>query len=71
VKKLAALAPRVKLVLGAHNVPIAPPTVLGELATAFAKVQAGQVQPQPTGPGKVTYQVGKISFLMKPKPDGH
>lgn len=65
VQRLAALQPQVKFVLGAHNVPLAPPSVLGELASAFAKVQSGQVQPKDAGPGKVKYQVGDISFLMR------
>jgi glyoxylase-like metal-dependent hydrolase (beta-lactamase superfamily II) len=43
VRRLAALQPQVRLVLGAHNVPVAPPEVLGELAAAFENVQAGQV----------------------------
>jgi hypothetical protein len=36
---------------------------------AFEKVQAGQVQPKPAGVGKVIYQVGNISFLMRPPAD--
>jgi glyoxylase-like metal-dependent hydrolase (beta-lactamase superfamily II) len=71
VRRLAALSPQVKLVLGAHNVPVAPPTVLADLAAAFAKVQAGQVQPEPAGPGRVNYQVGKISFLMRAEAEAH
>lgn len=67
VRKLAALEPQVKLVFGAHNVPGSPPSVLGELASAFARVQAGQVKPRPVGPGKVIYRVGDISFLMRPQ----
>ena len=66
VRKVAALQGQVKLVLGAHNVPTAPPTVLGRLADAFAEVQAGKVRPKPAGKGKVIYQVGDISFLMRP-----
>jgi glyoxylase-like metal-dependent hydrolase (beta-lactamase superfamily II) len=69
VRRIAALQPEVKLVLGAHNVPIAPPSVLEDLADAFEKVQAGQVQPKPAGVGKVIYQVGNISFLMRPPAD--
>lgn len=65
VRRLAALEPQVKLVLGAHNVPVAPPSALGELAAAFEKVQRHEVQPKPAGPGKVIYAVGDISFLMK------
>ena len=69
VRRIAALRPEVKLVLGAHNVPVAPPSVLEDLANAFEKVQAGQVLPKPAGVGKVTYQVGDISFLMRPLAD--
>jgi glyoxylase-like metal-dependent hydrolase (beta-lactamase superfamily II) len=69
VRKIAALQPEVKLVLGAHNVPVAPPSVLEDLADAFEKVQAGQVQPKPAGAGKVIYQVRDISFLMRPPAD--
>ena len=69
VRRIAALQPEVKLVLGAHNVPIAPPSVLEDLADAFEKVQAGQVQPKPAGVGKVIYRVGNISFLMRPPAD--
>jgi glyoxylase-like metal-dependent hydrolase (beta-lactamase superfamily II) len=65
VHRLAALAPQVKLVLGAHNVPAAPPTVLPELAAAFDQVRAGKVQPSPAGDGKVVYKLGSISFLMR------
>ena len=63
VQRLAALQPQVKVVLGAHNVPVAPPQVLGELAAAFEKVQEGKVQYQPAGEGKVTYDVGSIAFV--------
>ena len=69
VQRIAALRPQVKIVLGAHNVPVAPPSVLEDLAAAFARVQAGQVQPKPAGVGKVIYQVGNISFLMRPPTD--
>lgn len=70
VRKIAALQPKVKMVLGSHNVPVAPPAVLGELVAAFAKVQAGGVQSVPAGKGKVIYQVGDISFLMRPRSGG-
>jgi glyoxylase-like metal-dependent hydrolase (beta-lactamase superfamily II) len=69
VRRLAALRQEVKLVLGAHNVPVAPPSKLEDLADAFERVQAGKVRPKPLGVGKVTYQVGEISFLMRPPAD--
>ena len=67
VKRLAALAPRLKLVLGAHNVPVARPEVLTRLAAAFEKVRANAVTPSPAGEGKVVYKIGDISFLMSGK----
>lgn len=68
VQRLVALVPRTKRVLGAHNVPVAPPEVLLKLASAFDKVQAGQIAPSPAGEGKVTYTAEGIKFLMKAPP---
>jgi len=64
VRRLAALGPQVKLVLGSHNVPIASPSVLPELVTAFETVISHRAPPSPAGRGKVIYKVGDISFLM-------
>jgi glyoxylase-like metal-dependent hydrolase (beta-lactamase superfamily II) len=65
VRRLAALAPQVKIVLGAHNVPVASPAVLAQLVAAFETVMVHPVAPVPAGAGKVTYKVGEISFLMR------
>lgn len=65
IRRLAALAPQVKLVLGAHNIPVASPNVLAQLVLAFDSVRAGKVKATPESPGKVLYQVGNITFLMK------
>jgi len=65
IRRLAALAPPVKLVLGAHNIPVAPPTVLPRLVAAFDAVRAGKVQATPDSPGKVLYKVNGFSFLMR------
>ena len=65
IRRLAALAPQVKLVLGAHNVPVAPPSVLPRLVPAFEAVRAGKVRPDPAEPGKVLYKVDGFSFLMR------
>ena len=65
IRRLAALAPQVKLVLGAHNVPVAKPTVLTELVSSFDVVRAGKVVPTPDSPGRVRYKVGDIVFLMR------
>lgn len=65
VRRLAALAPQVKLVLGQHNAPVASPAVLAKLEKAFEAVRAGKVTPAPAGDGRVTYSVNGITFLMK------
>jgi glyoxylase-like metal-dependent hydrolase (beta-lactamase superfamily II) len=65
IRRLAALAPQIKLVLGAHNVPVAQPSVLPRLVIAFDAVRAGKVQPTPDSPGKVLYKVDGFSFLMR------
>lgn len=64
VKRLAVLAPKLKLVLGAHNVPVAPPSVLPQLAAAFELVRAGKAHATPDSPGYVIYKVEGFSFLM-------
>lgn len=65
VRRLAALAPQIELVLGAHNIPVAPPSVLSRLVAAFDAVRAGKVHPVAASPGKVLYRVEDISFLMR------
>jgi len=65
IRRLAALVPEVKLVLGAHNIPVAPPTVLTRLVAAFDAVRAGKVKATPDSPGKVLYRVDGFSFLMR------
>lgn len=68
VKKLAALAPEVKLVLCQHNIPMAQPAVLAELVAAIEAVRAGKIQASEIRDGKVTYKAGNIEFLMRAKP---
>jgi glyoxylase-like metal-dependent hydrolase (beta-lactamase superfamily II) len=65
IRRLAALAPQVRLVLGAHNIPVASPTILPRLVSAFAAVRSGKVAPTPNSPGKVLYKVDDIAFLMR------
>jgi glyoxylase-like metal-dependent hydrolase (beta-lactamase superfamily II) len=65
IRRLAALAPQIKLVLGAHNIPVAPPSVLPRLVAAFDEVRAGKVSPFPDSPGIVLYKVEGFSFLMR------
>src|SRR5260370_13657128 len=70
VRRLAALAPQAKVVMGAHNIPVASPTLLPKLVAAFDAVRAGKVQPLPDSPGKVLYKVDDISFQMRAAPGG-
>lgn len=65
IRRLAALAPQVRVVMGAHNIPVASPTILPRLVAAFDAVRAGKIQPSPDSPGKVLYKVDDISFLMR------
>ena len=64
IRRLAGLQSQVRLVLGAHNLPVAPPTVLPELVAAFEAVRAGRVEGASRGAGKVEYKVREIAFLM-------
>ena len=70
VKWLADLAPQVKVVLGAHNVPVADPSVLPRLVTAIEAVRAGSVEAKPLEGGKATYTIDGITFLLKAPPAG-
>jgi glyoxylase-like metal-dependent hydrolase (beta-lactamase superfamily II) len=65
VKRLAELVPQVKLVLGAHNIPMANPDVLPRLVAAFQSVREGKVPAQKNEDGKTLYTIDGISFLMK------
>jgi len=65
IHRLAALAPQVKIVLGAHNFPIEPPSVLPKLVEDFEAVRSGQVPAIAAGPGKVRYNGKERSFLMQ------
>ena len=71
IRRLAALAPQVKVVLGAHNIPVAPPSVLPRLVTAFQTVRAGKTSATPAAAGRVIYKVDDISFLMRSPESKH
>ena len=64
ISRLNALAPYVKVVLGAHNIPVASPTELTRLVLAFGEMRSGKLTPTPDSPGKVLYKRGDISFLV-------
>src|SRR5208283_1986717 len=50
IARLAALAPQVKTVIGSHNIPVAPPSVLPQLVAAFADLRAGEAACKPDSP---------------------
>jgi glyoxylase-like metal-dependent hydrolase (beta-lactamase superfamily II) len=69
ISRLNGLVPYVKVVLGAHNIPVASPEVLTRLVLAFAAMRQGKITPTPDSPGRVVYKVGDISFLVR-APEG-
>ena len=64
IARLAALAPKIHLVLPSHNVPVAEPSQLPKLLAAIEKVRGEAVEPFAAGNGKVTYTVNGFIFLM-------
>lgn len=65
IRRLAELAPHIRTVLGAHNVPVAPPSVLARLVTAFEAMRAGRARQVSASSGKVLYEIDGFSFLMR------
>ena len=64
VKRLAALAPQVKLVLGAHNVPVAQPDVLPKLVDAIQAVRSGKGDIKAEGTGRAMHTFQGFRFLL-------
>lgn len=64
MKKAAALAPRLQLLLPAHNVPVAGPSDLARVVEAMEQVRAGQVKPVPHDK-RWEYKFPGFSFLMR------
>jgi glyoxylase-like metal-dependent hydrolase (beta-lactamase superfamily II) len=65
VKRIAALAPELKLVLGAHNIPVASPSVLPRLVGAIEAARAGKGASKPGGPGREIRTIDGFSFLLR------
>jgi glyoxylase-like metal-dependent hydrolase (beta-lactamase superfamily II) len=65
IARLAALAPQVKIVIGAHNIPVAAPSVLPNLVAAFADLRAGKATCRPESPGKQFCSVRNVTFLLR------
>jgi len=64
VKKLAAMAPHIQLLLPAHNTPVADPGYLPKVAAAIQQVRGGRVKPVAKD-GKHEYVFEDFSFLMR------
>jgi glyoxylase-like metal-dependent hydrolase (beta-lactamase superfamily II) len=67
VERLAKLAPRLELVLPAHNVPVAEPATLLRLRDAVRAIHSGHVKPEPTE-GRYEYRFQGFSLLLSPPP---
>lgn len=64
IRAMASLAPRLQLLLPAHNVPAADPRDLERVLKAMEQVRSGKVKPVPHG-ANWEYRSEGISFLMK------
>jgi glyoxylase-like metal-dependent hydrolase (beta-lactamase superfamily II) len=63
-QKLAALRPRLQVLLPAHNVPVASPSMLPQVVRAMQQVRRGEVKPVAKD-GKHEYMFEGFSFLMR------
>jgi glyoxylase-like metal-dependent hydrolase (beta-lactamase superfamily II) len=63
VQKLAAMAPRLQILLPSHNTPVADPGYLPKVVTAMQQVRRGDVKPV-VNDGKHEYLFEGFSFLM-------
>jgi glyoxylase-like metal-dependent hydrolase (beta-lactamase superfamily II) len=64
VQKMAVMAPRLQLLLPAHNVPVAEPSILPKVVSAMQQVRRGEVKPI-SKDGKHEYVFEGFSFLMR------
>jgi glyoxylase-like metal-dependent hydrolase (beta-lactamase superfamily II) len=64
IERIAALAPRLHMLLPSHNEPNADPAQLPKLLAAIQKVRAGAVKSTPADEGTVHYNVDGFVFLM-------
>jgi len=64
IRKMAGMAPRLQLLLPAHNVPVADPRDLYRVLQAMEQTRSGKVQPVPHG-ANWEYKFAGFSFLMR------
>ncbi|MGH9554907.1 MAG: MBL fold metallo-hydrolase, partial [Terriglobales bacterium] len=67
VERLAAVVPSLDAVLTAHNIPVAEPKHLVDLAEAVRKVQSGEATAK-AAEGRREYEFGRFSLLLGPDP---
>ncbi|HEY4979588.1 MAG TPA: MBL fold metallo-hydrolase [Candidatus Acidoferrum sp.] len=70
IQRLAALAPQIKTVLGAHNIPVTTPSILPTLVKAFADVRSGKATCKPVNDKQQLCTAYSISFLLSANPSG-
>lgn len=64
IRAMAAMAPRLQLLLPAHNLPVAEPGDLNRVLAAMEQVRSGKVKPMPHGENW-EYRFEGFSFLMQ------
>jgi glyoxylase-like metal-dependent hydrolase (beta-lactamase superfamily II) len=65
VRRLAELVPKLRLLLPAHNTPVAEPRRLIQLAAAIDALRAGTVTPHPQDGDRVEYEFDGFSLLLR------
>jgi glyoxylase-like metal-dependent hydrolase (beta-lactamase superfamily II) len=65
IRRLAALAPQLRLLLTAHNTPVAEPRRLVDAVRAFESVQDSSARAHPREGDRVEYRFEGFSFLLK------
>lgn len=71
VAALAALAPRLTLLLPAHDIPVASPGRLVELNDALSQLLVGKLVPVISENGRRLYHFEHISVLLAPEGEQH
>lgn len=66
VDRLVQMTPQVRLVLGAHNVPVAPASSLRQLQVAFEDVVTRKPAPVESSGERATYRADGVDFVLSP-----
>jgi len=65
ISRLAALAPQLKAVHGAHNVPFSSPDELIKVRDGFKAVMKGKIEPAESTDSQILYSFETFEFLMQ------